>query len=163
MIQNLSGIRSEALIGRWSSFTVLAFVCKWQTKDKRLQRSNVNAMNLQQNSQYLWNRVFSRSSIWFLLERIRRWPQHFTKIDQEKRKIEVKFAFGTPWLPDLLWKHWFKSSVWNFCRWVEDIPHRETSLSINERGEASAVRRLLFSSKQCIIKQLLDSVLWYPK
>ena len=34
MKQNLSGIRSEGLIGRQSSFTVLAIVYKWQTKDK---------------------------------------------------------------------------------------------------------------------------------
>ena len=46
MTQNLSGIRSEALIGRRSSFIVLAIVYEWQTKDKRPQRSNVNAMNL---------------------------------------------------------------------------------------------------------------------
>ena len=46
MTQNLSGIRSEALIGRRSSFIVLAIVCEWQTKDKRPRRSNVNAMNL---------------------------------------------------------------------------------------------------------------------
>ena len=56
--------------------------------DKRRQRSNVNAMNLQQNSQYVWNIVFPRRSIWVLLELIRRWTQHFSKIDQEKRKIE---------------------------------------------------------------------------
>ena len=35
MTQNLSGIRSEALIGRRSSFIVLAIVYEWQTKDKR--------------------------------------------------------------------------------------------------------------------------------
>ena len=87
-MQNLSEIQSEALIGRQSSLIVLAFVYKWQTKDKRPQRSNVTAMNLWQNSQYLWNVVFSRSNIWVLLELIRRWTQHFTKIDQEKRKIE---------------------------------------------------------------------------
>ena len=88
MTQNLSRIRSEALIGRRSSFIVLAIVYEWQTKDKRRKRSYVNAMNLWQNSQYLWNIVFSRRSIWVLLELIRRWTQHFSKIDQEKRKIE---------------------------------------------------------------------------
>ena len=46
MTQNLSGIQSEALISRWSSFIVLAIVYEWQTKDKKPQRSNVNAMNL---------------------------------------------------------------------------------------------------------------------
>ena len=35
MTQNLSGILSEALIGRRSSFIVLAIVYEWQTKDKR--------------------------------------------------------------------------------------------------------------------------------
>ena len=38
-----------------------------------------------------------------------------------------KFTFGTPWLPDLLSKHWFASSVWNFCRWVADVPPHEMS------------------------------------
>ena len=46
MTQNLSRIRSDALIGRRSSFIVLAIVYERQTKDKRRQRSNVNAMNL---------------------------------------------------------------------------------------------------------------------
>ena len=40
------GIWSEALIGRLSSYIVLAIVYEWQAKDKRPQRSNVNAMNL---------------------------------------------------------------------------------------------------------------------
>ena len=50
------------LVGRQSSYIVLAIVYErqsWQTKDKRPQRSNVNVKNLWQNSQYLWNIVFS--------------------------------------------------------------------------------------------------------
>ena len=44
-------------------------------------------MNLKQNCQYLWSIVFSRlRSIWVLL--IHRWTQHFSKINQEKSKIE---------------------------------------------------------------------------
>ena len=46
MIQNLSRITSEVLIGQRSSFIVLAIVYKWQTKDKKPQKSNVKAMNL---------------------------------------------------------------------------------------------------------------------
>ena len=34
---------------------------------------------------------------------------------------------GTPWLPHLLCKHRFLSSVWNFCHWVADVPPCETS------------------------------------
>ena len=40
MAQNLSRIRSEALIGRRSSFIIFAIVYEWQTKDKRPQRRN---------------------------------------------------------------------------------------------------------------------------
>ena len=86
----LSGIQSEALVGRRSSYIVLAIVYEWQswqTKDKRSQRSSVNVTNLWQNSQYLWNIVFSRRSIWVLLELFGRWTQHFTKIDQRTHKI----------------------------------------------------------------------------
>ena len=36
----------------------------------------------------------------------------------------------------------FTSSVRNFCRWVAEVPRRETSLSGDERGETSAVRTL---------------------
>ena len=46
MMQNLSRIRSEVLIGQRSSFIVLAIVYEWQTKDKKPQKSNVKAMNL---------------------------------------------------------------------------------------------------------------------
>ena len=94
MTQNVSGIRSEALIGWRSNFIVLAIVYEWQTKDKRPQKSIVKAMNLQQNSQYVWNIVFSRRSLWVLLELIRRWTQHFSKVDQERRKIE-QICIGT--------------------------------------------------------------------
>ena len=45
-----------------------------------------------------------------------------------RRNLKLnKFTFGTPRPPDLLSKHWFASSVWNFCRWVADVPPRETS------------------------------------
>ena len=88
-------IWSEALIGRRSSFIVLAIVYEWQIKDKRRQRSNVNTMNLKQNSQYLWNIVFSSRSIWVLLELIHRWTQHLSKIDQEKRKIGQIYIWNT--------------------------------------------------------------------
>ena len=89
----------------------------------------------------MWSIVFSRRSIWGLLELIRRWTNTFPRSTGRKVKLN-KFAFRTPWLPDLLCKHWFTSSVWNFCRWVADVPPRETSLSGDEREETSAVRRL---------------------
>ena len=69
--------------------------------------------------------------------------EHNTFPKSTRRHVKLnKFAFGTPWLPDLLCKHWFTSSVWNFCRWVADVPPRKKSLSGDEKGETSAVRRL---------------------
>ena len=47
---NLSGIRSEALIGRRSSYIVLVIVYEWQTKGKRPQRSNINKESLTKRS-----------------------------------------------------------------------------------------------------------------
>ena len=45
-----------------------------------------------------------------------------------RRNLKLnKFTFGTPWLWELLNKHWFVSSVWNFCRWVTDLPPCEMS------------------------------------
>ena len=145
MMQNLSRIRSDAPIGGQSTFIVLV-VYKWQIKDKRPQRSNVNTMNLKQNSQYLWNIVFSSRSIWVLLELIHRWTQHFSKIDQEKCKIE-QICIWNPMTTGLLCNHWFTSSVWNFCCWVADIPLHEMSLSGNEQEEMSAIRRLKQKNK----------------
>ena len=45
-VKSVDRIRSEELIGQWSRYIVLTIVYKCQTKDKRPQRSNVNAKNL---------------------------------------------------------------------------------------------------------------------
>ena len=87
--------------------------------------------------------------------------EHNTSPKSTTRHLKLnKFAFGTPWLPDLLCKHWFTSSVWNFCPWVADVPPRETSFSGDERGETSVVRRLmitLFTRKRCLFFRLVHS------
>ena len=81
------------------------------------------------NSQYLWNIFFSRRSInfqfcWSSLE-----VEHNASPKSTRRNVQLnkKNAFGTPRLPDLLCKHWFTTAVWNFYRWVADVPPRETS------------------------------------
>ena len=68
-------------------------------------------------------------------------------------KLTNKFAFGTPWLPDLLCKHWFMSSEWNFCHWVADVPPWKTSLSGDEQGGMSAVHRLVMSLVSILLQQ----------
>ena len=57
-----------------------------------------------------------------------------------------KFIFGTAWLPDLLCKHWFASTVWNFCSWVADVPPRETSKAMFSQAELLAVGTAFFLS-----------------
>ena len=48
-----------------------------------------------------------------------------------------KFTFGTSWLLDLLCKHCFTSSVWNFCHLVADVTPGEMSPSGEEQGETA--------------------------
>ena len=50
-------------------------------------------MNFLQYGQYLWNIVFSRRSVGVLLELVPRSTQHFTKIDQNKRKIDYRICY----------------------------------------------------------------------
>ena len=146
--QDLSAIWSEALIGRRSSYIVLAIVYDWQTKDKRPHRSNVNTKSLQQNSQYLWNIAFSRSRS---IEFCWRWlaDKHNTLPKSTRRHVKLdKFIFGTPWLPNILCKHWFASSVWNFCLWVADFPPRETSLATK-----SEEKRMFLQATACLARR----------
>ena len=44
-----------------------------------------------------------------------------------------KFEFGTQGLLDLLCKHWFSSSVWNFCFWVQAVPPFEMSKAVRSK------------------------------
>ena len=54
--------------------------------------------------------------------------EHKTLPISTRRHVKLnKFIFKTPWLLDLLCKHWFASSVWNFCSQVADVPPREKS------------------------------------
>ena len=57
--------------------------------------------------------------------------EHNTLLKSTRRNVKFnKCACGTPWLPDILCKHWFTSSIWNFWRWVVDVPQRETSPAV---------------------------------
>ena len=65
--------------------------------------------------------------------------EHNTLLKLTMRNVKLnKFAFVTPWLPDLLCKHWFTSSVWNFCRWVADVPPRKPSPSGNDDSQKNS-------------------------
>ena len=81
----------SADIGRWSycSKIVLAIVYERQI-NKRQKATKVKskcAETITKQSIFVVL-FFSRRSIWVLLELVCRWTQHFTKIDQEKHKIE---------------------------------------------------------------------------
>ena len=55
--------------------------------------------------------------------------EHKTLPKSTRRNVKSnKFAFGIPWLLDLLCKHWYTSyGIWNFCHWVTDVLPCETS------------------------------------
>ena len=86
--------------------------------DKRQTVTWVNAMDLLQYSpfsRFSWNIFFFGRGIWVLQELVRRRKQNFTIIDRRDIKLN-RLTFGALWLPDILCKHWFTSSVWYFCR-----------------------------------------------
>ena len=57
-----------------------------------------------------------------------------------RRNVKLnKFVFGSLWLPDLSCKHWFTSSVWNFCRWAADVVPCEKSPGGEERAETAVL------------------------
>ena len=80
-------IFSVSSYGWFFTSPIISFI-KLKTKGK------INAMNLYQNCEYLWNICFSRRSIWVLLELGSKWIQHLTDIDQEQRKIEQIFIWN---------------------------------------------------------------------
>ena len=49
------------------------------------------------------------------LHALRRWGR-FVRRNVCDSATEIPYWFGSPWLPDLLSKHWFASSVWNFSQ-----------------------------------------------
>ena len=123
-----------------------------EKRQKVTKRSNVNARNLLQNSQYSWSMFLFKRSIWVLLELIHRRTQHFTIIDREKHKIEQHFT-------------------WNQVTVKIDLPHQygisvaeeQTSLLVARRGRDGRFCRLhmvrncslLASCKKRLRKKLL--------
>ena len=105
----------------WSTELIHYFSYCWQTNDKRPQRLNVNVMNL---SQYLWN-LASKGSIWVLLELVHGCTQHFTKIDQEKRKIE-QICIWNSMTTRFVMKTFIYVTNIEFCCWDTDVPLCET-------------------------------------
>ena len=76
---------------------------------------------------------------------------HNTLPKSTRRYIQFnKFAFRTPWLPELLCKHWFISSVWNyFCFWVAHIPPSETFPGVRREEKGLFLQAIiLVDSKQ---------------
>ena len=114
------------LIGQRSSYIVLAIVYKWQTYWKTA--SKVKCKRAEYNKTVNICGIYSSVEEAFELcwSMLADGPNTLPKLTRRNIKLN-KFAFGTPWLPDLSCKHWFTSSVWNFCCWVADSPPREMS------------------------------------
>ena len=116
-------------IGWRSSYIVLATVYEWQRKDKghkgqvktwRISSKTVNICGIYSSLEEVFEFCWSSLA-----------DEHNTLPKSTRRCVKLdKFVFGTPWLPDFLCKHWFASSVWNFCCWVADVPPGETSLAV---------------------------------
>ena len=86
---DVKSVRNPVRSSDWSAEWLHCFrYCLRMTdKSHKATKVNLNAKNLQQNSQYLWNIVFSRRSIRVLWELVGRSTQHFSKIDHKTCKI----------------------------------------------------------------------------
>ena len=145
MTQNLSGILSEALIGRRSSSIV-------HLTDKRQKTTKVKC----KRDESLTKTVHICGE-WSSLEEAFEFywssfaDEHNTFPKSTRRNVKLnKFALRTPWLPDLLCKNWFTSSVWNFCGWVADVPPRETSPNGDKRLKFAGLRKIQRKVKNVI-------------
>ena len=96
-----------------------------------------------QNSQYLWNIIILLQKKHLSFSEACLQMNATILIKLTRRNIQLNksvlsfFVFGTPWPPDLLCKHWFTLSVWNFCLWVADVHPRKNILSGGEWGETA--------------------------
>ena len=133
--------------------------CLWM-KDK-IQKATTEECKrheYKQNSQYLWNIIillqkkhlsFSEACLQQMNTTILikiNWP------GETYNWTNLFFVFGTPWPPDLLCKHWFTSSVWNFifCLWVADIHPCENIQWRGVRRNGCFCRLHLFSVQRGI-------------
>ena len=58
--------------------------------------------------------------------------EHNTLVKLTRKNVKFnKFGCGTPWIPGIL----FTSPVWNFCRWVTDIPPHQTSPAMKSEAK----------------------------
>ena len=110
----------------------------------------------------MWSIVFSRRSIWVLLELVGRWTSTFPKSTIRPVKLD-KFIVGTPWLLDLLCKHWFVSSVWKFCRWVADdqAPRQTSPAAKSEEKRMFSQASFTAIAPKSSQKITMVSVLWW--
>ena len=91
--------------------------------DKRQKATKVKC---KQEESLTKQSTFVEYNVRVLLELVGTWTQHYnTKLKSTRRHTKLdKIIFGTKWIPDLLCKHWFASSVDD----IADVPLRETSL-----------------------------------
>ena len=107
------------------------------------------------STRWIYNKTFNICGIYSSLEEEFEFcwsstaDEHNALPKSTRRNVELnKFAFGTPWLLDLLYKDWFTPSVWNFCGWVADVPPGQTppaTRSEEERLFSQAINNLFFN------------------
>ena len=129
---------SGALIGR---HTCSSYTCCLQMPNKRQKATNFKCTSKwgrKHNEFTAKQSVFVEYIIMYSsLEKAFCWSlifvcsrtQHFTVMDQDKHKIKQMYIWNPLDYRILLCKHWFTSSVWNFCHWGADVPPGETSLA----------------------------------
>ena len=107
--------------------------------------SSANDLQKNSNASKFWRRLYSSNTDCFVRDSLRLYltfaafcllsvicKQYLKRWNYSVNQLVLLTGFRTG----------FASSKWNFCPWVADVFPRKTSLSGDEWGETSAVRRL---------------------
>ena len=134
-----------------SIYKLYCFTYCLRTTDKTQKATKVKCKHSHKcdestkNGKYSWNLYFSLKKAselcWSLFA-----VENKTLPQSARRNIKSnKFTFANPWVPSLLCKHWFMSSLWNFCHWGTDIPPGETSIPATRSNKKQLYSQTTFS------------------
>lgn len=90
----------------------------------------IDALNLPRNTYFLWIHLLDKKNLSFIGAKLEKLKMLW--LLRGRNGNFIKFAYRTPWLPDLSCKHWFWSLVWNFWGHNADVLHEKWGAG-NER------------------------------
>ena len=113
------------------------------------------------NSKYLWNIVFSRRSIWGFAGA----PGQMNSTLQQNRPEDTQNWTNLYLEPHYCWIYYvninLRHQYGNFCRWVADVPPRDTSPAVKREEKqmfSQATTNMIKKKTPCVQIQTLTSL-----